>query len=209
MGYVSKILNKLFKKAVKTTSAPPSNNEVSSGASYHWCRIIMEKETSRLIGNLDKSKLDTLEISGNKWESYGFNSYQTVSFPDFDICKDVLDRKYDLIIAEQVFEHLLYPYRAGKNVYNMLTEGGCFLITTPFLLKYHPEPNDCTRWTETGLRYFLEECGYTINNITTGSWGNKRCLVDNLDGWMAYNPSSHSLDNEIEYPLVVWALAIK
>ena len=62
----------------------------------------------------------------------------------------------------------------------MLQPGGHFLIVTPFLYKVHPNPYDCTRWTETGMRYFLAECGFPLDPITTGSWGNRACLEATL-----------------------------
>ena len=75
-----------------------------------------------------------------------------------------LDDTFDLIIAEQVFEHLLWPYRAARNVHRMLRPGGSFLITTPFLVKIHPVPNDCSRWTETGMKHLLAEAGGRFTN---------------------------------------------
>jgi hypothetical protein len=114
-----------------------------------------------------------------------------------------------LIIAEQVFEHLLWPYRAGKNVHRMLNQGGYFLITTPFLVRIHSGPTDCSRWTETGIRYFLAECGFSLERIQTGSWGNRACVRANFSQWSRYRRLVHSLRNEPSFPVVVWALAQK
>jgi len=182
------------------------NNE---GPANHWCRIVMETATEKIIARLDHNNFKTLEISGEKWKNFGFKSYQSLTYPKYDICKDVLNEKFDLIIAEQVFEHLRYPYRAAENVFKMLRDGGYFLITTPFLIKYHPMPDDCTRWTETGIKYFLSEAGFKIEKINSDSWGNKRCLIDNLGEWKEYDGRFHSLENEKDYPLVVWAIARK
>jgi hypothetical protein len=183
--------------------------DVDKGSANHWCRIVMEAATEKIIGGLDYNNLNTLEISGDKWKNFGFKSCQSLAYPEYDICKDILHDKFDLIIAEQVFEHLLYPYRAAKNVYKMLNNGGYFLVTTPFLIKYHPMPNDCTRWTEMGIKYFLAEAGFEIEKVSTGSWGNKKCLIDNLEEWAEYDEKTHSLENEKDYPMVVWAIAKK
>jgi hypothetical protein len=43
------------------------------------------------------------------------------------------------------------------------------LITTPFLIKVHGAPFDCSRWTKLGIRHFLAEAGFDVANITTGS----------------------------------------
>lgn len=119
-----------------------------------WVRVVMDRETNRLINDLSFDQLNTLVVSGEKWKDFGFGSYESKCYPDFDVTFDKPDRQYDLVIAEQVFEHLLRPYKAGTNIYDMLNEDGYFLITTPFLIRIHPNPDDCTRWTETGLKYF-------------------------------------------------------
>lgn len=176
----------------------------------HWVRVIMNRETMNLLNNLDTADFKVLEISGSAWKNkIPYKSYTNVKYPEFDLCETALKEEFDLIIAEQVFEHLLWPYRAGKNVYQMLKPGAYFLISTPFLLRVHPSPHDCSRWTETGLKHLLAECGFPIDEINTGSWGNKDCIKKNLGKWRNYNPIFHSLKNESFYPAVVWALARK
>lgn len=175
----------------------------------HWIRVKMDIETEKLISQKDFQKFNTLEISGNKWENFNFNSYKNVFYPDFDITKDKLNEIFDLIIAEQVFEHILTPLNAGKNVYSHLKNGGIFLITTPFLIRIHETPIDCYRWTEIGLRQLLIDSGFSNSNIDTFSWGNKKCLKANLKKWVKFNKFFHSLRNERDYPLVVWAIAKK
>jgi hypothetical protein len=175
----------------------------------HWCRVIMDRETDRLIRLLDFEHSSALEISGQKWRSHGFRHYRSVEFPAFDVCSCALDERFDIIIAEQVFEHLLWPYRAARNVFQMLNPNGALLVTTPFLIKIHNHPVDCSRWTEVGIRHLLAEGGFDINRITTGSWGNRACIRSNWRNWTAYRPWLHSLKNEPDYPIVVWSLARK
>jgi hypothetical protein len=91
----------------------------------------------------------------------------------------------------------------------MVKDGGYFLITTPFLIKIHNYPIDCSRWTPLGLKYFLAECGFELDSIHVGSWGNRACVVGNFDRWMPFNRKRHSLLNEEDFPVVVWALARK
>jgi SAM-dependent methyltransferase len=180
-------------------------------ASHHWVRIVMDRETRKLVQTIEPRQLDVLEISGDYWGRVEqFKTYRSVHYPEFDICASTLNEQFDLIVAEQVFEHLRWPYRAGKHVYEMLRPGGHFLMTTPFLIRVHNIPDDCSRWTETGLRYLLAECGFDLDRILTGSWGNRACARANfvrLGAW--YRRWWHSLHNEPNFPVVVWAFGQK
>ncbi len=92
----------------------------------------------------------------------------------------------------------------------MLRPGGYFVISTPFLLKVHGFPLDLYRWTEQGMRQLLETAGFSA--VVTGSWGNLECLFADMTPdleWTAYNPRRHSLHNQPEFPIVVWAFAKK
>lgn len=167
----------------------------------------MNRATEERVTALGPPRLDVLEISGSAWASVGFHSYRNVAFPDFDICRQRLSLDFDLIIAEQVFEHVPDPVAAAHNVLRMLRPGGTFLITTPFLIKIHPAPLDLWRWSAEGLKAFLGRVGFV--RIEAHSWGNRACVVGNFEGWPLYDPTRHSLDNEPDFPLVVWAFAMR
>lgn len=173
-----------------------------------WLRIVMNQETERLIERMSPATLRALEISGDTWSRPGlFKEYTSRGFPEYDVCERPLDDRYDLVIAEQVFEHLLWPYRAARHVHQMLAPGGAFLVTTPFMVRVHNHPVDCSRWTELGLKHFLAEAGFPLEGIETGSWGNRQAVIGNLERWRVYRPGAHSLANDWRYPAVVWALA--
>jgi len=145
-----------------------------------------------------------------------WKSYQSVHYPEFDLCHDIVrGKQFDFIVAEQVFEHLIYPYRAGKNVHRMLRSGGYFLATTPFLIQRHMGEMDYSRWTERGFTYLLAECGFDPERVVTGSWGNRECAFADFNScvergaWNLFDPKKHSLANEADYPDVNWALAQK
>jgi SAM-dependent methyltransferase len=154
--------------------------------------------------------MNALEISGTKWANLGFNCYRSIDYPDYDICSGPLEPAgFDIIIAEQVFEHILWPYRAVKNVYTMLKPGGVFVVTTPFLLRIHNCPVDCSRWTPLGLRHLLAEGGFPLESTESHSWGNRACVRSNFRDWRKWTVWLHSLKNEHDFPVVVWAYATK
>ena len=175
---------------------------------HHWCRIVMNTATQDIISSLDVSNLDALEISGKQWRSTAFKTYTAVKYPEFDICN--IESHYkesaDIVLAEQVFEHIRNPFKGVSNVHAILRVGGYFLITTPFLIRVHSVPMDYWRWTSAGLTAMLEDCGFSVE--LSKSWGNKDCVVGNLDQWKNYQDGDN-LANEEDFPVMCWALARK
>lgn len=168
----------------------------------HWVRHVMNDRVADIVRLQHPGRLDVMEVSGDAWAGFGFRSYRTLAWPEYDICETRLRDRFDLIIAEQVFEHIEHPFQAARNVRAMLRPWGMFLITTPFLIKYHPAPGDFRRWTKEGLGLFLAGAGFV--DVHTDSWGNRECLVANLDEWVDFDAEHHSLVNDPAYPLSVW-----
>lgn len=182
--------------------------DIDVNESVHWCRVVLNKSTKNIILNLNYQNFDALEISGDLWKSFPFKTYENVFYPQFDITNIPTNYKnsFDIVIAEQVFEHVRNPWIGVKNVFKILKPGGYFLITTPFLLKIHGAPEDYWRWTPTGLSILLEDSGFKIQHLD--SWGNKDCVIKNLKTWATYK-SGMNLENDKRIPVVVWALAQK
>lgn len=178
------------------------------GTPQHWARVVMDRETDRHVRALNVRSLHALEIGGGKgsrWATFGFATYRSANFPEYDWCAGPLDERFDVIVAEQVLEHVLSPRTALQNASAMLKPSGVLVLTTPFLVRIHEDPVDCSRWTPRGLTRLLNECGFP--NVETGAWGNRRCIRANFKHWVRYVPWRHSLRNEPDFPIVVWAFA--
>ena len=175
----------------------------------HITRTVAYAEVEAFLAGLPVGEMDALEIAaGWKWREAGWGSFTEMNWPDHDICNDVLGQQFDIIIADNVWEHLLHPWRATQHVLQMLKPGGWFVNITPFLIRRHPIPHDCTRWTEQGMRHFLEDNGFDESSITTGSWGNRAAVKANFNRW-ARTGWNRSLKNEQDFPITVWAFAQK
>lgn len=175
-----------------------------------WTRLVMNRETARLVSELPFRDLHAIEISGEKWREFGFASYQFLNYPEYDLCNGPLqDQCCDIILLEQVLEHVLWPYRALRSIFGMLRPGGYVLVTTPFLVKVHNAPMDCSRWTELGLKHLLAEVGFPLSDTITGSWGNRVCIRKTLRSVPGVIHWWHTVQNEPNYPVVVWALGRK
>lgn len=174
----------------------------------HSTRTVMYRECFKLVRQLDPARPDALEISaGHIWQRLGFKSFTEANYPNFDICKGTVPGDFDLVIADQVFEHLLWPYRAGRNVYDMLAGRP--------LHGHHafPDPRPChscrlhpldRAWHETFSCRIRLPAGRDQDRIR----GNRACVKANFKKW-ARRGWFGSLRNEPEFPVSVWALARK
>ena len=175
----------------------------------HITRTVAYDAMDAFLRDLPTGEMDALEIAaGWRWREQSWGSYTEMNWPDHDICEDVLDRRFDICIADNVWEHLLHPWRATQNVLEMLRPGGWFVNVTPFLIRRHDIPNDCTRWTEQGMRHFLEDNGFDAVSIRTGSWGNRAAVKANFNSW-GRTGWRRRLPNERDFPVTVWAFAQK
>lgn len=175
----------------------------------NWLRIRQIESWERFFKE-SESPSDVLEISpgwNGYWESMPMRSYQSVAYPDFDIASDVLPDRFDVIIADQVLEHVREVDAAVGNIRQMLTPGGYSLIATPFLFRVHGRPHDFRRWTEEGLRSLLTSNGFKDENVRTFSWGNKACAKAHIGGKVKAFGFGRDLSNDPEYPVMVWAIA--
>ena len=130
----------------------------------------MAAVTIKIIDALGPSGLQVLEISGSYRNRPGlFKSDISRDYPAYDICDRPLDDTFDSIIAEQVFEHRLWPYRAARNVHRMLRPGS-FPITTPARLPVISGPSRASDSVSSriGLTWGGFECTVAAGRPTHG-----------------------------------------
>ncbi len=180
----------------------------------HITRVVAYRAIDAWLDARGTDRLDALEISaGWKWRDRAWGSFTEMNWPDHDICdgplaKDGSTGQFDIVIADNVWEHLKYPARAARHVHAMLRPGGHFINITPFLIRHHPIPLDCSRWTELGMRHFLEDSGFDPDAVTTGSWGNAHAVKANFHRW-ARAGWTRNWRNDPDFPVTVWAIARK
>jgi SAM-dependent methyltransferase len=169
-----------------------------------WCRKVLNNEVAAFLDRLGRQTSSTVEISGTMHRDSPWRSYETLSFPGFDLCSSTPARTFDVVICEQVLEHVVDPWRAAETLRLLCRPGGHLVVTTPFLIKVHREPQDYWRFTPEGLRILLERAG--LECLEVKSWGNRSCVRRNFLHWAPYQ-RWRSLRNESDFPIVVWAFA--
>lgn len=75
------------------------------------------------------------------------------------------DDFFDLIITQEVLEHVQDPFKAMNEIYRTLKPGGTLYCQLPFTIGYHPGPTDYWRFTKEGSREMVEKNGFTVEEI--------------------------------------------
>lgn len=82
------------------------------------------------------------------------------------------DASFDLILSDQVLEHVDDPVRCVAEARRVLRPGGIQVHTTCFLNPIHGSPGDNWRFTPHGLRLLFSR----ETEIAVGGWGNPLAL---------------------------------
>ena len=181
----------------------------AASATEHWQRTVMNGEVEARIADLGPPGVSVAEISGDLHVGKPWREYTSLAWPDFDVCAPLTEeRRFDLVICEQVLEHVPDPLAAAENLRALCVPGGEVIVSTPFLIKVHEFPAygmlDYWRFTPRGLRTLLERAGLEVEHV--GSWGNRACVVGNFTDWTAQRRWL-SLRDEPDFPVQVWAFA--
>lgn len=78
---------------------------------------------------------------------------------------DFGENNFDGCLALNLFEHLKHPNKAIKEITRVVKNDGIFILLVPFCFPVHGHPDDYWRWTEEGVRAFLEKNKITILRI--------------------------------------------
>lgn len=75
------------------------------------------------------------------------------------------DNEFDLVIAQEVLEHVKDPRKAVEEICRVLKPGGHFYLQLPFIIGFHPCPNDYWRFTNEGIQELLEHSNFRISEL--------------------------------------------
>lgn len=180
----------------------------AEGAHAQYQRVILNREVRRFLTELGPSDLRAAEISGANHSDLGWKSHTGLDYPEYDVCGDLGAGLYDVVVCEQVLEHVVDPFLAARNLASICEPGGHVVVSTPFLIRVHELPKygmrDYWRFTPRGLRRVLEQAGLEIVHVS--SWGNRTAVLSNLSKWSRYR-RGFDLDNDPDLPVQVWAFA--
>ena len=93
--------------------------------------------------------------------------------PTTDVCASAeclpfQDGTFDLVLSQEVLEHVRDPFLAMREMKRVLKEGGWVYCQVPFIIGYHPGPADFWRFTREGIRALVEQAGLKCIQVTMG-----------------------------------------
>lgn len=75
------------------------------------------------------------------------------------------DEVFDLVLSQEVLEHVRDPFQAVCEMRRVLKIGGVLYCQVPFVIGYHPGPTDFWRFTKEGVKEIIQKAGLTCQEI--------------------------------------------
>lgn len=116
---------------------------------------------------------------------------------NIDVVCDAADlpfenEEFDTIICTQMLEHVKNPQLVVQQIYRVLKKKGVCVLTAPFLIPSHSDPDDYFRYTINGLKFLFENQGFKI--IEINSYGQTFTVFAEWFKFMFSNPyKKHSI----------------
>jgi Methyltransferase domain len=134
------------------------------------------------------------------------------NFPEVDVqnLSGYGDNSYDIVVIDNVLEHVTDPKRAVSEILRILKTSGVCICLTPFLVRIHGYPKDYWRFTASGLKAIFADFG----DVKVWSWGNRFTLKTTMKlGWLSVRNSKRlfraALQNEEDWPITYLTIARK
>jgi SAM-dependent methyltransferase len=113
------------------------------------------------------------------------------------------------VVSQETVEHVADPFLAVREMARVLVPGGALYLQLPFVIGYHPGPEDYWRFTLAGIRRVVEQSGLTVGTLeqsVAGGTGTYRILVEFWAGlfaaiWSALYWPVKALAAVVLYPL--------
>jgi SAM-dependent methyltransferase len=77
------------------------------------------------------------------------------------------DERFDVVLAFNLLEHLYHPEHVIGEAHRVLRRSGQFFVYVPFLLGYHPDPEDFFRYSASCLQRKLEDARFEDVEVAT------------------------------------------
>jgi SAM-dependent methyltransferase len=94
---------------------------------------------------------------------------------------------FDLAVSQETVEHVDDPFQAVREIVRVVRPGGKVYLQVPFVIGYHPGPEDYWRFTRAGVAALLRQAGIPAARIEIAvgaGTGFYRIAVEFLAGFL-------------------------
>lgn len=151
---------------------------------------VVKHELAMLVGNLGSDHL-ALNVGSGESDLHPRVINIDIEPSDHTDCVgDALrlpfkSRGFQLVLTQETLEHVVDPFLATREMGRVLQENGVLYLQVPFVLGYHPDPEDYWRFTHTGVQRLIEQGGLHCERVEpalASGTGIHRILVEFLAG---------------------------
>jgi SAM-dependent methyltransferase len=75
------------------------------------------------------------------------------------------DSSVDLVISQEMLEHVPSPSKVLGEVHRVLRPGGILYLQVPWVIGYHGCPNDYWRFSRDGIQAIVKESNFTVLEV--------------------------------------------
>jgi 2-polyprenyl-3-methyl-5-hydroxy-6-metoxy-1,4-benzoquinol methylase len=131
-------------------------------------------QLENFLRTLDITADTVLDVGGgqnpikSRTKTWKVNNYQILDLPQFNLDEPFsYPTKADIVFCLEVFEYLIVPTVAMKNICNLLKPQGVAYVSFPLIYPVHQEiERDSLRYTLTGVRRMADYAGLKILDTT-------------------------------------------
>lgn len=131
------------------------------------------QQLEEYLKNLDVKAELLYDIGGaqksakGRTKSWNVKECVCLDLPKYDLNEPQKhDRQADFVLCLEVFEYLIDPLQAMKNIADALRKGGEAIVSFPLVYPVHNEVEfDSLRYTLSGVKRLAEKAGLTVANV--------------------------------------------
>ena len=158
-------------------------------STYHDSAVV-RRVLATLLANIDDDHRALNIGSGESDLHSGVTNLDVDPSEHTDSLGDALslpfvDSTFHLVLSQETMEHVSDPFRAVREMGRVLKKDGVLYLQVPFVLGYHPDPEDYWRFTHSGVRRLIEQAGLRCERVEpslAAGTGTHRILVEFLAG---------------------------
>ncbi len=128
--------------------------------------------------------------SGDTRIGPGFVGVDVARTPSTDVLADARalpfsPRAFGVVVSQEMVEHVDDPFAVVREMARVLIPGGRLYLQAPFVIGYHPGPEDYWRFTRAGMRRLLTQAGLDptrVDRSVAAGTGFYRVLVEFVAG---------------------------